>query len=680
MNLYKYLCAAGIVVAAACNNTKQTATGNSKPDILAANLDTTVNPADDFFEYANGGWIKSNPIPGDQSSWGIGGLVQEENRKRLREIAENAARANAAEGTAEQKIGDFWTVAMDSAKIEKDGIKPLQPYFDKINAVSDNKTLQSTLAELDNIGVGGPIAMSVGQDDKNSTMYALHMRQTGIGLPEREYYFKNDAATVEIRAAYVSYITKLLTMIGEDPAKAATAAKNILAMETQMARSFRKREALRDPYANYNKFAVKDLGKVSPDIDWVGYMTIMGAAKADSVIIGQPEAYKENGVLLKTIPLDTWKNYMRFNLVDNFTAALPDTFGKAAFAYSQLFSGAKERRVRWKRVISSEEGVMGELLGKLYVQEFFDSTAKKRYSDLVENIRTALKNRIQNLAWMSDSTKQKAYAKLAAVNKKVGYPDKWKDFSKLHIGKESYVQNLVNASIFWHNYNISKLGQPVNKDEWDMYPQTYNAYYDPSQNEIVLPAGIFTVPGYKDNELDDALVYGYGAASTIGHELTHGFDDEGRQFDAQGNLKAWWTPQDSAKFQVRANMLADQFSSYVPVDTLHLNGKISLGENIADLGGVLLGWDAFKLTDEYKKNEPVAGLSPAKRYFLGYALGWLENINSKALRSQVLQDVHAPAKYRVLGPMTDVDAFYDVFNVKPGNKMYKPDSLRVRIW
>jgi len=679
MNLYKYLYAAGFVALAACTNSSQTATGG-KPDILAANLDTTVNPADDFFAYANGGWIKNNPIPEDQSSWGIGGLVQEENRKRLKEIAEKAAEANAADGTTEQKIGDFWAVAMDSAKIEADGIRPLQPYLDKINAVSDNKTLQGTLAELDNIGVGGPIAMSVGQDDKNSTVYALHMRQTGIGLPEREYYFKNDSSTLAIRAAYVSYITRLLTMIGEDPAKASTAAKNILAMETQMAGSFRKREALRDPYANYNKFAVKDLAKVSPDIDWVNYISIVGASKADSVIIGQPEAYKENGILLKTIPVDTWKDYMRFNLVDNFAAALPDTFGRAAFAYSQLFSGAKVRRVRWKRVIGSEEGVMGELMGKLYVQEFFDSTAKKRYSDLVENIRTALKNRIQNLPWMSDSTKQKAYAKLAAVNKKVGYPDKWKDFSGLHIGKESYIQNLINASIFWHNYNISKLGQPINKDEWDMFPQTYNAYYDPSNNEIVLPAGIFTVPGYKDNELDDALVYGYGAASTIGHELTHGFDDEGRQYDAQGNLKPWWTPADSAKFQQRADMLANQFSSYVPIDTLHLNGKISLGENIADLGGVLLGWDAFKLTDQYKKNEPVAGLSPAKRYFLGYALGWLQNIRPSALRTQVLQDEHAPARYRVNGPFTDVDAFYETFNVQPNNKMYKADSARVRIW
>ncbi len=665
------------LLTASCNGH---APNSGKPDILAANLDTTVSPGDDFFDYANGGWIKNNPIPADQSSWGIGGLVVEENRKRLREIAEKAAKAQAAEGTNEQKIGDFWTVAMDSAKIEKDGIAPIKPFLDKIDAVTDAKKLQSTFAEFDVIGVGGPVGMYVSQDDKNSEAYALHLGQAGIGLPEREYYFKTDTSTVKIRAAYVKHIAKVLTMIGGDSAKAAAAANNILALETQMAKAHRTRRQLRDPYASYNKFAVKDLGKLSPVIDWASYLQIFGAANLDSVIVGQPEYYKAAGQLIQSTPLDTWKDYLRYNLVSSFTAALPDSFGVEAFNFSRLFSGAKARQQRWKRVVRSEEGAMGELLGHLYVQEYFDSTAKKRYSDLVENIRAALKSRIERLTWMSDSTKQKAYAKLAAVTKKVGYPDKWKDFSALKIGRESYFKNLVSVNVFWHNYNINKLGKPIDKDEWDMYPQTYNAYYNPSNNEIVLPAGMFTVPGYKDAELDDALVYGYAAASTIGHELTHGFDDEGRQFDAKGNLKSWWSAADSAKFQQRADKLADQFSSYVPIDTFHLDGHVSLGENIADLGGVLLGWDAFKLTDAYKKNEAIAGLSPAKRYFLGYALSWLDQSQPDALRNQVLTDVHAPAKYRVIGPVSDVDAFYETFNVTPANKMYKPDSARVKIW
>ncbi len=678
MSYCRYLLFAAVITLAACKN--DTTSSADKKDILAANLDTTVNPADDFFEYANGGWIKTNPIPGDQSTWGIGGLVMEENRNRLREIAEKAAKANAAEGTTEQKIGDFWTVAMDTTKIESDGIKPLQPYLDMINAVNDKKTLQSTFAELDKIGVGGPIDMNVRQDDKNSDVYALQMGQTGIGLGQRDYYFKTDSSTVAIRKAYVKHIARMLMLAGEDSVKADAASKNIMAMETEMARSHRKLEDLRDPYLNYNKFAVAKLNIVSPDIDWVNYMTVYGVNKVDSVIIGQPDYYKEAGKLLQTVPLDTWKEYMRYNLLMSFSGSLPDVFGKEAFEFGKLFSGAKERRPRWKRVIGAEEGQMGELMGHLYVQEYFDSTAKKRYSDMVENIRTALKNRIANLTWMSDSTKQKAYTKLAAVKKKVGYPDKWKDFSAMKIDKESYVQNVINANVFWHNYNINKLGKPVDKDEWGMYPQTYNAYYSPTNNEIVLPAGIFTVPGYKDNELDDALVYGYGGASTIGHELTHGFDDEGRQYDAQGNLKMWWTKNDSAQFQQKANKLADQFSQYVAVDTFHLNGKASLGENIADLGGILLGWDAFKLTDEYKNNQPVAGLTPAKRYFLGYALGWLESDRPELLRSLVLTDVHSPAKFRVNGPFTDVDAFYETFNVQPNNKMYKPDSTRVRVW
>ena len=320
------------------------------------------------------------------------------------------------------------------------------------------------------------------------------------------------------------------------------------------------------------------------------------------------------------------------------------------------------------------------MLGQVYVKKYFNDTAKQRYTTLVENIRTALKNRIENLPWMSDSTKQKALTKLASLNKKVGYPDKWKDFSSLEITSDSYFQNMVNANIFWHNYNINKLGKPVDKTEWTMYPQTYNASYDPSNNEITLPAAAFIVPGYNDNELDDAVVYGYMAASTIGHEITHGFDDEGRQFDAQGNLTQWWTAQDCAKFAQRADVLVKQFSNFVAVDTFKINGRATLGENIADLGGVLLGLDAFKQTEQYKKGEKIAGFTPVQRFFLGYALSWQENERPENIRTQVLTDVHSPEKFRVNGPLPNVDAFYEAFNVKPGNKMFLPDSARARIW
>lgn len=666
-----------LALLAGCQSKTET---SSTKDILVENMDSTVKPGTDIFLYANGGWIKNNPIPDDQSSWGIANLVIEENMKRLREIAEGAAKSSAAKGTPEQKIGDFWTMAMDSAKIEADGLKPLQPLLDKVNAITDTKSLVATVAELKKLGSSTLFSDYVTQDDKNSEVMTYKLSQGGIGLPEREYYFKNDSATKNIREHYLQYITKILTMAGDDATAAATAAKNILALETKLAQASRKIEDLRDPYANYNKMAIADLGKMSSSVDWVSYLSNTGVKAVDSVIVGQPEFFKALDNLLKTVPVADWKSYVRFNLLTDFSAALPDQYGVAAFEFNQLFTGAKQRKTRWKRVIQSEENVMGEMFGQLYVKEFFNEKAKKRYEDLVEAIRAALKDRIGRLEWMSDSTKQKAYAKLASMNKKVGYPDKWKDFSGMQIGKESYVQNLINANTWWHNYEMNKLGKPVDRDEWMMFPQTYNAYYNPSNNEIVLPAGIFTVPGMRDEELDDAIVYGYAGASTIGHEITHGFDDEGRQFDAKGNLVSWWTKKDEEEFTKRADVMVKQFDAYEPLPGYHINGKATLGENIADLGGILLGIEAFKKTEQFKKDEKISGLSPMQRYFMGYALGWLGHTQEAQLRSRLLTDVHSPAKYRVIGPFVDVDEFYSTFDVKQGDAMFRPDSLRVRIW
>lgn len=651
-----------------------------KGDVLAVNLDTTVKPGEDFFQYANGGWIKANPIPNEQSSWGIGNLVYEENLKRLREISEKAAKADAAKGSPEQKIGDFWTMAMDSSKIETDGLKPLQPWLDKVNAITDVKGLVTTVAELKKIGSSTLFSNFVTQDDKNSEVMTYKLWQGGLGLPEREYYFKTDSATVNIRTEYLKYMTWVLTMSGQDSAAASTAAKNILSLETKMAQASRKLADLRDPYANYNKMAVADLGKMNANIDWANFLNLTGVKGIDSIIVGQPEFFKALDNVLKTVPLSDWKSYVKFNLISDFSGALPDKFGVAAFNFNKLFSGAKERRARWKRAIQSSENAMGEMLGQLYVKEFFNEKAKKRYEDMVEAIREALKDRIGKLTWMSDSTKQKAYSKLAAIKKKVGYPDKWKDFSSMEIGRESYLQNIVSANLWWHTYNINKLGKPVDRDEWDMTPQTYNAYYNPSNNEIVLPAGIFTVPGYRDEELDDATVYGYAGASTIGHEITHGFDDEGRQFDAKGNLVSWWTTKDEEEFKKRAEVMVKQFDAYEPLPGSHINGKATLGENIADLGGILLGIEAYKKTAEYKANKSIAGLTPMQRYFCGYALGWLGHTREESLRNQLVTDVHSPAKYRVNGPFEDVDEFYSTFNIKEGDKMYRVDSLRVRIW
>lgn len=652
----------------------------AKPDVLASHLDTTVSPADDFFEYANGGWIKANPIPADQSAWGIGNLVVEENLSRLRGIAEKAAQSGAASGSTEQKIGDFWSMAMDSAKIEKEGLKPLQPLLAKIDAITDVKSLLATVADLKAIGSYTLFSEFVTQDDKNSERMTYKLWQGGIGLPEREYYFKNDSATQRIRDEYQRYIQTLLSMAGGDSAVAAGAARNILALETKLAQSSRELAALRDPYANYHKMAIADLGKMNSSVDWPVYLASMGVKGIDSVIVGQPEFFKALDNALKTVPVADWKNYVKFNLLSDFAATLPDAYGVASFEFNKLLSGARERRPRWKRTMMAAENAMGEMMGQLYVKEFFTEKAKKRYEDMVEAVREALKERIGKLTWMGDSTKQKAYAKLAAMKKKVGYPEKWKDFSAMEIGRESYFRNQANANRWWHNYRMNKLGKPVDRDEWEMTPQTYNAYYNPSNNEIVLPAGIFTVPGYRDEELDDATVYGYAGASTIGHEITHGFDDEGRQFDAQGNLVSWWTASDEAEFKKRADVIIKQFDAYEPLPGYHINGKATTGENIADLGGVLLGLDAYKKTEEFKAGKTVAGLSPLQRYFLGYALGWLGHIREENLRSRLLTDVHSPAKYRVNGPFVDVDEFYTAFNVKEGSKMWRADGLRVRIW
>lgn len=660
-----------------CENKKDLV---AKPDFIAANIDSSINPADDFFEYACGNWIKNNPIPGEQSSWGIGNLVVEENTKRLREISEQAAKAQDKQGSANQKIGDFWTTAMDSVKIEKDGLTPIKPLLEKINAIYDVKSLVSIVAECKKIGSSTLFSDGVSQDAKKSDVMAYQLFQGGLGLPDREYYFKGDSTTIAIRNAYQKYIATILKMAGEDSVQSTVASKNILSLETKLAKASRKIEDLRDPYKNYNKMSIADLIKMSSNVDWTNYLNAIGVKSNDSVIVGQPEFFKALNESLKSTPLADWKNYVKFNLISDLSAVLPDAYGIASFNFNKLFTGAKERKPRWKRAIRMEEEAMGEMLGQLYVKEFFNETAKKRYTQMVDAIKDALKERISKLTWMSDSTKQKAYIKLATIKSKVGYPDKWKDFSSMEIGRESLAKNYINSRIWWHNYEYNKLGKPVDRDEWDMYPQTYNAYYNPSNNEIVLPAGIFTVPGYRDEELDDAVVYGYGGASTIGHEITHGFDDEGRQFDEKGNLVSWWTTKDEAAFNQRADVMVNQFNNYEPVKGYHINGKATLGENIADLGGILLGMEAFKKTTQFKENKTISNLTPMQRYFLGYALGWLDHTREEQLKNRLMTDVHSPAKYRVNGPFADVDEFYKTFNIQKGSPMYREDSLRVRIW
>lgn len=663
------------IAASACKNNKQ----ETPKDWLSTDIDSTIRPQDDFFDYANGGWIRKNPIPDAYKSWGIANLVQEDLYNRLRKINEDAIKD--PNGDIATKIAAFWKTGMDTVTLETQTISVLRPQLDLIDSIKDVNSLLAASAALDKIGVGSLFVSYISQDDKNSDAEAFHLEQGGLGLPNRDYYFNTDVRTTKIRDAYVPHIQKTFEISGQDSVTARQDAQQIFDLEKRLAAASRKLEDLRDPYKNYNKFSLTDLQKRTPQINWQIWLQNDGINKLDSVIVGQPEFFNELNKEFTATPIVLWKKYLKWHLLSDLGDEVNIAFDTESFAfYGTIIQGLKVQKPRWKRVLGMEEGSIGEALGQLFVKEYFNETVKKRYSDLVENIREALKERIRKLDWMSDSTKQKALYKLSKMTKKVGYPDKWKDFSAMEIKNQPFVKNLMAASAWWHDYEVNKLGKPVDRTEWDMTPQTYNAYYNPSNNEIVLPAGIFTVPGMRDEQLDDALVYGYAGASTIGHEMTHGFDDQGRQYDAQGNLSNWWTKEDEAQFTKRADVMVRQFTGYSPVDTLHINGAATLGENIADLGGILLGWDAFIKTDTYKENKKIDGFTPAQRFFLGYALGWLYEERPEALAQQLMIDVHSPAKYRVNGPFADVDAFYQTFNVKPTDKMYIADSARVRIW
>lgn len=661
------------IVGSACTTSKQR-------DILAENIDTTINPADDFFAYANGFWLKHNPIPGDETSWGIGQLVNEEIYTRKLKINKAAAAKNGAKGI-DQQIGDFWKAAMDTVAIEKQGAAPLKEELAAIQNAKDLPTLLLQAAKMHTYGVGVFFGEGVSQDAKNSELMSYQLWQGGLGLPSRDYFFNTDEKSLKIKAAYVPYIQSIFKLMGYEESKAFKMANAIFTFEEALAKYSRKLEALRDPYANYNKISIEELSKKTDALNWKQLITTIGLKNVDTIIVGQPEFLNALNSLLKSTELQTLKDYMSFHLVNDYASYLSTAFVNAKFDfYGKTIRGAKAQRPRWKRVLDAEEGAMGEALGQLFAKEYFNETAKKRYEDMVENVRDAYKARIEKLTWMTDSTKQKALSKLSAITKKVGYPEKWKDFSSLKIDASSFALNMMRSNAWWNAYSLSKYGKPVDRTEWDMTPQTYNAYYNPSNNEIVLPAGIFTVPGFRDEELDDALVYGYAAASTIGHEITHGFDDEGRQFDAKGNLKNWWSTADEEQFTKRAQNLVNQFSNMIAVDTMHINGKQTLGENLADLGGLLIGLDAFKLTAAYKAGKTISGYTPLQRFFLGYALGWMYSYRDESIASQIVTDVHAPAKQRVNGPMPNIPEFYEAFKVTPKNKLYLADSLRVQLW
>ncbi len=651
----------------------------TKADVLEKNLDKSTLPSIDFFQYAVGGWIKKTPIPASESGWGIGSMVQEEIYSRILAINKKAATEKAAKGTASQKIGDFWRAAMDTVAINKVGLTELTGAFAGVDKVKTIEDLQRIITLLHSFGYSAFFGSYIGQDDKNSESIVQFFSQGGLGMPNRDYYFKTDARTLSVQKAYKEYLNKTFTQI--KVANVAKVINDVYNLEKKLATASRKLEDLRDPYKNYNKMTFADLSKLAKTINFEKYASAIGVTNTtDSIIVGQPEFFTALGKEFTLANLPIWKNYIKARMIQSAASYLDDKTFMNLFNYRKVLTGATVPRPRWKRVLDAEEGAMGELLGQLFAKEYFNEKAKKRYLDLVEAIRSAYVDRINNLTWMSATTKTKALEKLQKVTSKVGYPDVWKNFDELSVGKISFFENMMKANNFWHEYEINKLGKPVDRTEWSMTPQTYNAYYNPSNNEIVMPAGIFAVPGMKDEELDDAFVYGYAGASTIGHEITHGFDDQGRQYDAKGNLTDWWTNEDGEEYIKRAKFIIEQYNEFVPVDTLHVNGEATQGENIADLGGMLLGLDAFKKTQQYKDGKLLGGLTPTQRYFLGYAYGWMYQTKKEALANRIMTDVHSPAKERVNGPVVNIPEFYEAFNIKQGDKMYRENNKRVSIW
>ncbi len=652
-----------------------------REDILKANLDPSVNPAVDFFEYANGGWFKRNPIPASEASWSIGQVLREQLYVNLRQVNEQAAAARPASSREAQQIGDFWATAMDVALADRLGLEPLRTELAKVDALKSRQAALDVAFGWKPLGVEAFFEFYVGQDAKDSEVMAVHLNQGGLGLPERDFYFNPDKGIQGIREAYLAHIGRVLALLGRKDTAAKAAAERVLAFETELAKASRKLEDLRDPQKNYHKLTPGEFTtKNSPVIDWKTRLGAWGL-RPSYVLVGQPEFFSALNGLVSSAPLEVLQDYLRVRLIATYGEYLSRPFEEEHFKfYRQALSGQKVPRERWKDVLDAQEQAMGMVLGKLFVKAYFPAAAKQRYSDMVEAIRLAYQDRIDHLDWMSEATKTRAKAKLAAMKKKVGYPDTWKDFSSLVIARQSYCQNMMSARRWRFSDMLAKFGKPVDRTEWHMTPQTYNAYYSWSNNEIVLPAAQFMVPGWADVDLDDALVYGYSAASTIGHEITHGFDDQGRKFDAQGNLKDWWTEEDAARFKAKSELLVKQFDEFEPLPGLHINGQASLGENIADYGGLLLGMDAFKKTEQYQKGERIAGLTPMQRYFLGYALGWLLQPREETLRRSLLSDVHAPAKWRVNGPFSIIPEFHEAFGVTQGQPMWRPEAGRAHIW
>jgi len=646
--------------------------------IEKANIDNTIRPQDNFYRYVNGNWLTSHTIPGDKTAIGSFYDLRDKADNDVKAIIEELAVAkNLIEGSDEQKVADIFRSYMDTEKRNSLGIKPIQPIFDAINNLNNKSELASFFGEYQAVGVSSPLGFYISVNAKDSSSYATHIWQSGLGLPDKDYYFNETERFTALRAGYIAHIEKMFNLAGIADGK--KAAETIMALETKLAKFHWTQVQSRDSEKRYNKYEVNKLNELTNAFDWSAYLSAQGVASQKDIIINQPDFIAGFGEIFAKTSLDDWKTYLNFHSLSNFSSYLTTDIDNENFDfYSKQLSGQQEQRPQWKRGVSVVNSNLGEVIGKIYVNRHFIPQAKARMSELVENLRSSYGNSIDDLEWMSADTKKAAHVKLAAFTPKIGYPDRWEDYSGLSIDADDLVGNILRSSRLSHEKEVSKLGGPIKKWEWGMTPQTVNAYYNPTVNEIVFPAAILQAP-FFNMKADDAVNYG-GIGAVIGHEMGHGFDDQGSKYDAEGNLRNWWTEQDLAEFSNRTKALVEQYDEYHVFDDLTVNGKLTLGENIGDLSGVTIAYRAYKTSLNGVEAPIIDGLTGDQRFFMGYAQIWRAKIVEKSARNRVATDPHSPAEFRALGSLSNMNEFYQAFDVKEGDDMYIAPEKRVKIW
>jgi predicted metalloendopeptidase len=651
----------------------------ARAEIDLKNFDLTVKTEDDFYHHVNGTWLKNNPIPADRSVWASYSEIDERNQTNLRSLCERVAAKTDGATPVEKMVGDFYASGMNEAVINALGAKPLQPELDRIAAVKTPADVLQAIAHLQSLGVACGFAFGSSPDLKQSDREIARLGQGGLGLPERGYYFNDDEKSRTIRSQYVAHIANLLVLAGESRESAIVSAQAVLALETKLAVNTLARVQLRDPYRSYHKMTVSEAAAKTPGIDFALVFAGRGAPKFDEINLAHPEFFQGFAVALNTVPVSDWQAYLRWHLVRHAAPYLSEAFVAEDFAFNgRILTGTTEQKPRWKRIVGVVDGEIGEALGQLYVADYFPPEAKVRMAKLVEDLRASLHDRINALEWMDAPTKAKAQAKLAAFGVKIGYPDQWRDYSSVKITRDDYYGNVVRADAFDVSRRLARIGQAVDRREWGMTPPTVNAYYRATNNEIVFPAGILQPP-FFDFKADDAVNYG-GIGAVIGHEMTHGFDDSGSKYDAHGNLNNWWTEESAKNFKARTTAIVKQFAAYEPLPGVHLNGELTQGENIADLGGVKIAYYALQKALADKPRDLINGFTPEQRFFLNYATIWRINSRPEAVRLRANTDPHSPGEFRANGPLSNLDEFAKAFNVTEGSPMRRPPEARVTIW